>query len=374
MSRFLDDLGKAASERDARGLTRRLIPRAEGTLLDLAGNDYLGLHHHPQVVAGAIAAIEDFGTGAGASRLSGGTLSLHLELEEALARHFGADRAVVFSTGYQANIGAITALSDADTLIVSDEHNHASLIDGARLSRGQVVITAHHDVAAVKRHLRSRSRPRAMVMVESISSVLGDASPLADLVDLTARYDAVLLVDEAHAVGVTGARGAGLLEHLGLAGRDHVVVTTSLAMSLASQGGAVLGHGAVREHLTNTARPFIFDTGLAPASAGAALAALDVIQGDRTLTARVRAHISTIAEACGVATPAGASLSVAMPGPREALAAVDICAAHGLRIGCLRPPSTRDGSSRLRITAHADHSDADLAHAATVLSQVIRAG
>jgi 8-amino-7-oxononanoate synthase len=378
MSRFLDHLAARASEREQLGLTRTLVPRRPSAAagpatdgpLDLAGNDYLGLLRRPDVVAGAVAAAQAYGGGAGASRLVTGTLALHEELELGLSRLLQADSALVFSTGYAANLGAVTALTDADTLIVSDAHVHASLIDAARLSRARVAVAPHHDTAAVERLLAERSEPRAMVLVESIYSVLGDAAPLAELAAITARHDAVLLVDEAHGLGVAGDHGQGLSAAEGISRLDHVVLTVTLSKSLAAQGGAVLGHPAVREHLVNTARSFIYDTGLAPASAGAAGAALRALEHDPSLAAKVRANAATLARACGVEAPAGAVLSVPMPGPHEALAAVETCAAHGIRIGCFRPPSTPDGISRLRITAHADHSPEDVERAAKVLADI----
>jgi 8-amino-7-oxononanoate synthase len=208
------------------------------------------------------------------------------------------------------------------------------------------------------------------VLVESIYSVLGDAAPLAELATITGRHDAVLLVDEAHGLGVAGDHGQGLSAAEGISRLDHVVLTVTLSKSLGAQGGAVLGHPAVREHLVNTARSFIYDTGLAPASAGAAVAALRALEHDPSLAAKVRANAARLARACGVAAPAGAVLSVPMPGPHEALAAVEVCAGHGIRIGCFRPPSTPDGISRLRITAHADHARTDVDRAAKVLADI----
>ena len=390
MSRFLDDLAARAAERERLGLTRHLVPRRPATApgaatastpawdpaepLDLAGNDYLGLLRRPDIIAGAVAAAQAYGGGAGASRLVTGTLALHEELELGLARLLQADSALVFSTGYAANLGAVTALTDADTLVVSDAHVHASLIDAARLSRARVAVVAHNDAAAVERLLAERSEARAVVVVESIYSVLGDAAPLADLAAITARHDAVLLVDEAHGLGVAGDHGQGLAAAAGISRMDHVVLTVTLSKSLGAQGGAVLGHPAVREHLVNTARSFIYDTGLAPASAGAALAALRALEHDPSLAAKVRAHAATLAGACGVEPPAGAVLSVPMSGPHEALAAVETCAAHGIRIGCFRQPSTPDGISRLRITAHAHHTREDVARAAKVLADVTEGG
>ncbi len=209
------------------------------------------------------------------------------------------------------------------------------------------------------------------MLAETIYSVLGDAAPLAELAELVAAQDAVLIADEAHALGVGGPGGSGLLAANGLAGRPDVVATGTLSKSFGSQGGLVLGSAAVREHLVNRARPFIYDTGLAPAAAGAALAALEVIKAAPELAGRVRRNAALLADAAGVAAPAGAVLSVPMPGPREALAAVAAAAEHGLRIGCFRPPSTPDGISRLRLTAHAHHTDEDLATAAKVLRRVM---
>lgn len=370
MSWFLDDLAAKAAERERAGLTRRLATRDGDALLDLAGNDYLGLTNHADVILGATTAARAYGGGAGASRLVSGTLPVHDQLEGALAELLESGSALVFSTGYHANLGAVTALTGADTLIVSDAHVHASLIDAARLSRAQVAVAVHNDTADVERILGARSQPRAMIMVESIYSVLGDCAPLADLEEIARRHDAILLIDEAHGVGVAGDRGQGLTASLGLSREDHVVVTVTLSKSLAAQGGAVLGHPAVREQLVNTARPFIYDTGLAPAAAGAALAATAVLTGDPALAFRVRANAAILAESCAVQPPAGAVLSVPMPGPREAVAAVAVCAERGIRIGCFRPPSTPDGISRLRITAHAHHTADEMAHAARVLSEV----
>jgi 8-amino-7-oxononanoate synthase len=365
-------LAAQAAGREARGLTRRLVEADRGELLlDLAGNDYLGLARDPRVVAGAVAAARAYGAGAGASRLVSGTLSIHTELEQAIAAFTGFGSALVFSSGYHANLSVVQALADADTLVVSDAHVHASMIDACRLARATVTVTPHNDVAAVSRALTGRSQRRALVLAETIYSVLGDAAPVAELAALAAASDAVLIADEAHALGVAGPGGAGLLAAHGLAGRPEVVATATLSKSLGAQGGLVLGLPAVREHLVNRARPFIYDTGLAPPAAGAALAALRVLQATPELAVRVRANAAVLAEAADVGAPAGAVLSVPVSGPREALAGVAAAARHGLRIGCFRPPSTPDGISRLRLTAHAQHSDEELALAVKVLRSIV---
>jgi 8-amino-7-oxononanoate synthase len=366
----LDWIREAAATREGAGLTRRLSTTKTGDGLDLAGNDYLGLRTHPAVVAGAVTAVETYGAGAGASRLVTGTLDVHDELEGALAALTGAPSALVLSSGYAANLAVLTTLADAGTLVVSDEHAHASLIDGCRLSRAAVSVARHNDLEHVAELLSRRESPRAVVVVESIYSVLGDAAPIDDLVALTAEVGAILVVDEAHALGVVGPRGGGLVAAAGAAVAEHVVVTATLSKSLAAQGGAVLASPVVREHLVNTARPFIYDTGLAPASAGAALAALEVLRAHPELTARVHANAARLADACGVPTPAGAVMSVPMAGPHEAVEAVERARAHGIRIGCFRPPSTPDGSSRLRLTAHADHADHEVDRACEVLTAV----
>jgi 8-amino-7-oxononanoate synthase len=360
-----------AADRADRGLTRRLAESDTEPLLDLAGNDYLGLARDPRVVAGAAAAAESYGAGAGASRLVSGTLSIHTELEREFAAFTGFPAALVFSTGYHANLSVIQALADRDTLIVSDAHVHASMIDGCRLARATVTVTPHNDVEAVARALAGRGDRRALVLAETIYSVLGDAAPIAELADLVTASDAVLIADEAHALGVAGTGGRGLLAAHGLTGRPNVVATGTLSKSFGAQGGLAFGLPEVRDHLVNRARPFIYDTGLAPAAAGAALAALRVLKSAPGLADDVHRNAAILADAVGVTAPAGAVLSVPMPGPGEALAAVRSAAEHGLRIGCFRPPSTPDSVSRLRLTAHAHHTDENLALAAKILRGVL---
>ena len=365
-------LAAQAADLERRALTRRLVDSDRGEpLLDLAGNDYLGLARDPRVVAGAVAAARAYGAGACASRLVSGTLSIHTELERALAAFTGFPSALVFSTGYHANLSVVQALADRDTLVVSDAHTHASMIDAVRLARARVTVTPHNDVAAVEAALAGRGRCRALVLAETIYSVLGDEGPVAELAGLAATYDAVLIADEAHALGVAGPGGRGLLAAHGLTGRPDVVATATLSKSFGAQGGVVLSSPLVREHLINRARPFIYDTGLAPPAAGAALAAARIVEADPGLSSRVRDNAAILAGAMPLGAPSGAVLSVPVPGPREALTAVAAAAEHGLRIGCFRPPSTPDGISRLRLTAHAQHTAEELALAVKVLRRVV---
>jgi 8-amino-7-oxononanoate synthase len=371
VSSFLRRLEGAAGQRETAGLTRTLRPRpVEGDpLLDLAGNDYLGLATDPRIVRAAADAALTWGAGARASRLVTGTTALHAALETALAEFCSQPSGLVFSTGYAANLGAVTALAGRGDLIVSDAHVHASLVDACRLSRARVTVTGHNDVAAVDAALAARAETHALVLAESVYSVLGDAAPLVELADVCRRREAVLVVDEAHALGTAG--DGGLVAAAGLAGRPEVVVTGTLSKSLGSQGGFVLGHPLVRDHLVNTARSFVFDTGLAPAAAGAALAALDVVRAEPQRVSAVRAVAARLAAAAGVPVPAAAVLSIGMPTPEAAVAAADACARSGLRVGCFRPPSVPDGVSRLRVTARATLTGPELNRAATSLATAL---
>lgn len=380
---FDDWLATRAAEREESGLTRRPRPRSPapdgvaggaspsgGAEIDLAGNDYLGLSTDSRVVDAAVTALRTWGAGSTGSRLVTGTTGLHLELEKQLAEFCRQASALVFSSGYMANVGAVTALGGPDAVVVSDAHIHASLVDACRLSRSRVAVVPHNDLAAVEEVLASRNEPRAVVLAESVYSVLGDAAPLTELAELCGRLGAVLVVDEAHGVGVTG-NGRGSVAAAGLAGLDHVVVTVTLSKALGAQGGAVLGSGLLREHLVNTARAFIFDTGLAPAAAGAALAAVDVIRAEPHRVDAVHKVSARLAGAAGVDQVPGAVLSVPMPGPLEAVAAAETCARHGVRVGAFRPPSVPDGISRLRVTARATLTGRSLERACEILAHAV---
>jgi 8-amino-7-oxononanoate synthase len=366
-------LAAKAEAREQQGLTRRLSARgADDPVVDLAGNDYLGLSRSPEVAAAAAEAAREWGAGSGASRLVTGTTTLHADLERELAEFLGQLAALVLSTGYQANLAIVSALADRDTLVVSDAHVHASLIDATRLARASVAVTRHNDVDEVRSQLATADGRRALVLVESIFSVLGDAAPLAELAAACEEYDALLIVDEAHGLGVAGTGGHGLVHELGLAGHPHVVVTATLSKSLGAQGGAVLGSPQLIEHLVNHARPFIFDTALAPASTAGALAALRRLREDPALPALVTARTTELAARLGVEVPAGAVLSVPMPTPQAAVAARAACLVDGVRVGCFRPPSVPDGISRLRITASAGVGADDWRHACGVLERVVK--
>jgi 8-amino-7-oxononanoate synthase len=373
----LDRFRVAAAERERAGLHRTLRPRTAGDgVLDLASNDYLGLARDPRVVQAAADAALTWGGGSTGSRLVTGTTRLHEELEESLADFTGAPSALVFSSGYLANVGAVTALSGPGTTIVSDAANHASLVDACRLSRASVVVTPHGDADAVTRALANRQTEHAVVVTDSVFSVDGDIAPLSALHAAARQYGALLIVDEAHALGVVGDEGRGAVHDAGLAGEPDVVRTAVLSKSLGSQGGVVLGAPEVRTTLVDTARSFIFDTGLAPAAVGAALAALAVLRAEPWRPGQTRAHAQTLAGLVARAgmepnVPAAAVVSGLLRNPHAAVAAQARCAEHGVRVGCFRPPSVPPGRSCLRLTGRADLTAADLERVSVALGSLV---
>ncbi|HEY8479690.1 MAG TPA: 8-amino-7-oxononanoate synthase [Spirillospora sp.] len=368
---------EAAARRAEAGLTRTLRPRPAGPggPADLASNDYLGLSGDPRLAEAAADAARAFGTGSTGSRLVTGTTELHAELDRRLAAFTGSAAGLVFSSGFLANLGAVTALAGPGTLVVSDQVNHASLVDACRLSRARVVIVPHRDVAAVERALAEREEDDAVVVTDAVFSVDGDLAPLAELHGTVRAHGGLLVVDEAHALGVVGDGGRGAAHAAGLAGEPDVVLTVTLSKSLASQGGAVLGAPEVIGTLVDTGRSFIFDTGLNPPAVGAALAALDVLEAEPGLPARARdraRRVAALAAGSGLRTaePAAAVVPVYLGEPRAALRAAGICADHGLRVGCFRPPSVPKGRACLRLTARATLDEADLTRLGEALAEV----
>lgn len=365
--------------REAAGLRRVLRPRASGDgVLDLAGNDYLGLSHDPRVVAAAAAAATEWGAGSTGSRLVTGTTELHATLEAELAAFGGAPAALVFSSGYLANLGVLAALGGPEVAIISDAGNHASLIDGCRLAGSPVTVVPHRDLDKLEAALAALAAPDALVVTDAVFSVDGDLAPLAAIHAIARQHGAILVVDEAHALGIVGPHGRGAVEAAGLAAEPDVVRTVTLSKSLGAQGGAVLAEPEVVDLLVSTARPFIFDTGLAPSSVGAALAALRVLTAEPKRVARVRAVAAALAgivRDLGVETvhPDGAVVPAFVGDPLRAVGAAAACLAAGVRVGCFRPPSVPVGRSCLRLTARADLTDADLKRVAAVLAGVLNA-
>ncbi|MFC3456563.1 8-amino-7-oxononanoate synthase [Amycolatopsis speibonae] len=369
-----DWLDVEAEKRAEAGLVRKLrIRLAQEPELDLAGNDYLGLARDKRVAGAAAAAALRWGAGSTGSRLVTGTTEIHAELEQELARFCGAQAALVFSSGFTANLGAVTALSGADSAIVTDKYIHASLIEGCRLSRSDIAAVAHKAPSAIKHALATRRKPRALVVTDSVFSVDGDIAPLEELAGVCREHGASLLVDDAHGFGVLGEGGRGAVHAAGLAGAPDVVTTITLSKSLGAQGGAVLGPRRVIKHLVDTARSFIFDTALAPSSAAAALAALSALKAEPELATKATEAAGNLAmqlKAAGfrVSLPDAAVISIQAPSPESAVAWAAECADQGVRVGCFRPPSVPDGISRLRLTARADLTEADVDRAVGVIT------
>ena len=381
MAGWLEALDRRARLRARAGLTRRLRPRSPPTpVIDLAGNDYLGLSRHPAVTAAATAALTGYGLGATGSRLVRGSTEPHHELEADLADWLGTAGALVYSSGYLANLGAVRALARPRTLLVSDAHNHASLIDGCRISGAETVVTPHADVDAVDAALAAAPGRPAVVVTESVFSVDGDLAPLARLHEVARRYGALLLVDDAHALGVRGPAGAGAVAAAGLAGEPDVVVTATLSKALGGAGGVVAGPAELIRHLVDTGRTFIYDTALPPAVAAGVLAAHRPGPGRRRAARRARRPGGRRRSPA----PRGRSdasrprppavLSVTAPGPEEAVAWAAACRDRGVAVGCFRPPSTPDNRSRLRLTVNAGVPRADFDRALDVIVDCAAAG
>ncbi|MFD1322817.1 8-amino-7-oxononanoate synthase [Micromonospora sonneratiae] len=373
MANWLETLDRRAQLRARAGLTRKLRPRsAADPAVDLAGNDYLGLSRHPAVLGAAAAALSEYGLGATGSRLVRGSTDLHHTLEAELTGWLGAQQTLVFSSGYLANLAAVRALVRPRTLLISDAHNHASLIDGGRLSGAETVVTPHLDVDAVRATLAAAPGRPAVVLTESVFSVDGDLAALARLHGVVREHGALLLVDEAHALGVTGPGGAGAVVAAGLAGEPDVVVTATLSKALGGAGGLVAGPAELIRHLIDTGRTFIFDTALPPAVAAGVLTATKLARSGDDLRAELarradRGVHQLRTAGLTVSTPAGAVLSITAPDAESAVSWAADCLEQGVAVGCFRPPSTPDSRSRLRLTINAGVPSVDFDRALDVI-------
>jgi 8-amino-7-oxononanoate synthase len=393
----LELLRQAAEGRSRAGVRRALVPRPAGPdgLVDLASNDYLGLCGDKRLATAAVEAAWEWGTGSTGSRLVTGTTALHARLEARLAGFAGAPAALVFSSGYLANLTVLTALAAAldgagagGVLIVSDAGNHASLIDACRLARGggesrgdrggrgvRTVVTPHRDLDAVRRALAGRGEAAAIVVSDAVFSVDGGQAPVAELHAVAREHGALVVLDEAHSFGVIGPGGRGTAAAAGIAAEPDLIRTVTLSKALAGQGGAVLAAPEVLGTLVDTGRGFIFDTGLAPPCAGAALAALEVVAAEPELGARARAaatRLAGIAAGLGLSVrpPDAAVLAVVVGDAARAAQAQRICAGHGVRAGCFRPPAVPAGQACLRLAARASLTESDFAAAVRALASV----
>jgi 8-amino-7-oxononanoate synthase len=341
----------------------------------LASNNYQGLAGDPRVIAGAHAALDAYGAGAGASRLVTGSLDLHRRLEERLAALKSTEDALVFPTGFQANVGTIPALVGPDDVVFSDELNHASIIDGIRLSRARSVRYAHGDADALETSIRDAGHARRrLIVTDTVFSMDGDLAPLPAIVELAERHDCMLMVDEAHATGVLGPNGAGAIEHFGLEGRVGVVMGT-LSKAIGAQGGFVAGSQDLCDYLRTRARGFVFTTALAPAATGAALAALDIVRDEPERRDRLRALVAQLVAGVRelgmeVLPTDSAVVGVLIGEARPALEAAAALRRARVWAPAIRPPSVPPGTARLRLTVMATHQERHLEWALRALEGV----
>jgi len=344
------------------GLVRTLNPPAG---VDLSSNDSLGLANHPRVKAAMAAAIASEGVGSTGSRLLRGERRRFAALEERFARFKGTERSLYFSSGYLANLAVMTTFAEGDDVIVSDERNHASLIDGIRLSPARREIVAHNDVGAVRRALRAEAgepcRAERFLVVESLFSMDGDEAPLVAYAAACAATGAHLIVDEAHAVGVYGERGTGLIEAHGIADRVFLSINTA-GKALGVSGAFVAGPAWAIDYLIQRARPFIFSTAPPPALAAALDASLDVIEGEPQRRALLRATVEKLrARLAAAGVPAGTGSSHIIPivigDNAAALAAAEALQAAGFDVRAIRPPTVPPGTARLRLSVNVNLTD-----------------
>lgn len=332
-------------------------------LLNFSSNDYLGLAFHPDVIRAARAAAERWGTGAGASRLVSGSSGIHDELEKRLAVWAGTEAALVFPSGFQTNLGVIQALVGAGDEVYVDRFVHASLVDGARLSGARLKVFPHRDMARLEALLAKPFSGKRLVVTDSYFSMDGDRAPLQALAALSKKFKTLLLVDEAHAFGVYGQNGRGLLYEAGLTGR--AIVTGTLSKALGSQGGFVAGSAELKDFLVNKARTFIYSTGISPMLCGAALASLNLIEKsdklrlqlwDRVNYARVQLKVLGL----NLANSEGPIVPVVIGDTQRTLDLADRLRDAGFLGVAIRPPTVPKGSDRIRLTVTAKHTHADI--------------
>jgi 8-amino-7-oxononanoate synthase len=361
-------LEEAGLQREVRALDSAQEPEVvlDGDrLILLASNNYLGLATDPRVVEAAAEAARRWGAGTGSARLISGGMRLHDELEQRLAAFKRTESALLFSSGYLANLGTISALVSRGDAIFSDELNHASIIDGARLSHADVHVYRHADPEHLATLLREHgARGRRLVVTDTVFSMDGDLAPLHELVEASDRHNAILMVDEAHATGVVGPGGRGAVAHFGLEGRVPVVMGT-LSKALGSAGGYIAGSSDLIAYLRNRARAFIFDTAPTPPTVAAAAAALWVLEREPQRPERVRALARLLADGLNAAgfvvpQPAAAIVPVVVGATDAALAFARALRGQGVLVPAIRPPSVAPGTARLRATVMATHTETQI--------------
>ena len=343
--------------------------------LMLASNNYLGLLDEPRVKQAAIQAVEKYGTGSGGSRLTTGNLALHEELEQDLARFKCTETALLFNTGYMANVGILSAFGVKGTVIFSDELNHASIIDGCRLSHAKVVRYRHNDMQDLEEKLRTIAPERGLIVSDAVFSMDGDLANLPDILRLAHKYHVLSMVDEAHATGVIGRTGRGIVEHYGQ-GENPDLLMGTLSKALGSEGGYVCGSQLLIDYLRNTARSFIYSTSLSPANLGAARAALQILEAEPERVQKLQQntqYVCTLLRQSGLpAESESAIMPVILGDEGKAVAAAKMLFQQGIILSAIRYPTVKRGSARLRIALMATHTKQDLQDAVKKICDVVK--
>ena len=345
------------------------------SFLNFSSNNYLGLSTHPKVIEAAKSALEKWGAGSGASRLISGNLGIHEELEKELAGFKKEEAALIFSSGYLANLGAVTSLLDERDVVLVDRLNHASLVDAARLSKAKLWVYPHRDVAVLSKLLsRAKNFRRRLVLTDAYFSMDGDVAPLDKLLEVCRDHDTILMIDEAHSTGVYGKTGAGLSEHFGLQGQMDIVMGT-LSKALGSVGGYIAGRRILREYLVNRSREFIYTTAPAPAASAAALQAVKIVQKSPDLRDKLWRNIHSVREKLtelgfDLMGSEGPVIPVLIGGTKKVLEAKELLLKKGIFAPAIRPPTVSKGTDRIRISLMATHTKAHLEELVAILKKV----
>ena len=345
--------------------------------LVFCSNDYLGLSHHPRVIEAFRAAATRHGVGSGASHLVTGHGTEHHALEEELAAFTGRERALLFSTGYMANLGVVAALVGRGDLVLEDRLNHASLLDAALLSGARFTRCAHRDAAAMEQRLTELGESRAIIVTDGVFSMDGDLAPVDALASVSARHRAWLMVDDAHGLGVLGATGRGTLEHFGLEPGSVPILMGTLGKALGTFGAFVAGSGDLVEYLVQKARTYIYTTALPPAIAAATREALRLVDEESWRRERVLSHVKRFraaARASGIPLVESSTpiQPIVLGSASRALAASDALWQRGIWVAAIRPPTVPEGSARLRVTFSAAHRDGDVDRLVETLTTILK--
>lgn len=364
--------------REVRSLEDSQAPRTvtEGReIILLASNNYLGLTTEPKVKRQTIEIIEKYGTGSGGSRLTTGNYDLHQRLERELADFKQTEAAIIFNTGYMANLGVLSTVVGDGDLIISDELNHASIIDGCRLSKAEVSIYKHADLEDLEIKLKEgQDYRRRLIVTDGVFSMDGDVAPLPGIVDLAQKYQALVMVDDAHGTGVLGANGGGSIEHFGLEEEIDIQLGT-LSKALAAEGGFIAGDQVLIDLLRNKARPFIYSTALAPGTIAAGLASLQYLRGNPQILRRLWRNIDLLKFGLKdlgyrLLSSDSAIIPILIGNEEKTMEVSQKLLEEGVLAPGIRPPTVPAGKSRIRATVMANHQIKDIEEVLEVFSRV----